>query len=243
MRTIDIQNIDEWLFDYFEGNLTTSEQESLKNFLHKNPSLKADFEAWKGSFVKEPEIIYPEVNKLLQPEKQTQKWKWIASSILLLFVIATVLYYSIPSEKQIIAPQEPKNTQIPENKLPSVSTDSSVTPGLLKKATKENLPQESLNTMNENEKISKTVTDKTLINTTNENSVEKYLEPVIHVLPQVSNENIGKYDTETVENSVNINRTHTLSDTTKTPSPENTENKKKKTTKDMKVIRLKNPGF
>ncbi len=41
-------NIDRWLFDYFEGNLSASQVEALELFILENPELEIDLEAWEA---------------------------------------------------------------------------------------------------------------------------------------------------------------------------------------------------
>ena len=43
-------NIEKWLFDYFEGNLTPHEAIELNNFISKNPAYQNEFDAWQKSY-------------------------------------------------------------------------------------------------------------------------------------------------------------------------------------------------
>lgn len=56
--TIDPKNIDQWLFNYYEGNLSPSEVKQLKSFLKKNPDYYEDAHAWKDSFVEEAVPVF-----------------------------------------------------------------------------------------------------------------------------------------------------------------------------------------
>ena len=47
---IDKGNIDEWLFRYFEKDLSSSETDQLMSFIHKNPHYEKDFIDWKKSY-------------------------------------------------------------------------------------------------------------------------------------------------------------------------------------------------
>lgn len=51
--TIDSKNIDQWLFNYYEGNLSPAEVKQLESFLKRNPDYYEDANAWKDSFVEE----------------------------------------------------------------------------------------------------------------------------------------------------------------------------------------------
>ncbi|MFM7595911.1 MAG: type IX secretion system membrane protein PorP/SprF [Flavobacteriales bacterium] len=50
------ENIDHWLFDYIEGNLSMEQEEALRLFLLLNPSYDIDLDAWEKSKVDFPEI-------------------------------------------------------------------------------------------------------------------------------------------------------------------------------------------
>ncbi len=43
-------NLEKWLFDYFEGNLTTHEKVELENFVRKNPAYQEEFDNWQKSY-------------------------------------------------------------------------------------------------------------------------------------------------------------------------------------------------
>ena len=66
MKAIDNKTLDEWLFDYFEGNISVADQNRLTHYLHQHPASKADFDAWKNSYVNESEMIYSDTENLLQ---------------------------------------------------------------------------------------------------------------------------------------------------------------------------------
>ncbi len=56
--TINPKNIDQWLFNYYEGNLSPSEVKQLESFLKKNPDYYEDAHAWKDSFVEEAVPVF-----------------------------------------------------------------------------------------------------------------------------------------------------------------------------------------
>ena len=41
------ENIDRWLFDYTEGNLSADQEYMLENYLLNNPDLEVDLDAWQ----------------------------------------------------------------------------------------------------------------------------------------------------------------------------------------------------
>jgi hypothetical protein len=105
MSTIDYKNIDEWLFNYFEGNLSAPETDLLTAFLNKNPALKADYDAWKKSYVHEPVMEYPNINSLLKPQVApgTNRIKW---SMVLLMLAGLLVFYKTVSDPDLKLPAE-----------------------------------------------------------------------------------------------------------------------------------------
>lgn len=57
------ENIDRWMFDYTEGNLSSEQQILLENFVLDNPDLEVDLDAWKMASVFVEEISYPQKEK------------------------------------------------------------------------------------------------------------------------------------------------------------------------------------
>ncbi|HAE31258.1 MAG TPA: hypothetical protein DCF89_09090, partial [Flavobacteriales bacterium] len=45
---VNHNNIQRWIFDYFEGNLSLHEQIELREFIKRNPEYKDDFEDWEN---------------------------------------------------------------------------------------------------------------------------------------------------------------------------------------------------
>lgn len=56
MNSPNHENIDQWLFDLIEGNLSESKEQELRIFLLLNPEYEADLEAWEKSRVTFPTI-------------------------------------------------------------------------------------------------------------------------------------------------------------------------------------------
>jgi hypothetical protein len=54
LKTPNHENIDYWLFDWIEGNLSPEQEEQLQLFLLLNPEYEADAEAWKASKINFP---------------------------------------------------------------------------------------------------------------------------------------------------------------------------------------------
>lgn len=58
MSRITHDNIDKWLFNLEEGNLSASEKRELDQFLDSHPELKEEADAWKLSHISEPLTSY-----------------------------------------------------------------------------------------------------------------------------------------------------------------------------------------
>lgn len=133
MSTINHTNIDEWLFNYFEGHLTSDETTQLRDVLHKNPAFKADYEAWKSSYITEPEIIYPNTNTLLKPASgYGNKWrKW---SIVMGFCLSLLtLLYMMLYHRTNVSPTTSGHFNAQPTKLHHPATLNSASTTLAKK--------------------------------------------------------------------------------------------------------------
>lgn len=237
MKAINNHNIDEWLFDYFEGNLSDAENKRLIGYLNQHPELQADYDAWKNSYVQEPEIIYPKAASLLHKNAIGKRWvKWILSGVLLL-ILSVIIFYqpttkspvakSKVSEKRVIAPAQP-GVKLPENKAaaPRFVNHSAI---------KENNEKTSV----EREKDLYTNTE---INTLNNlvDTLEEKIQDVTETLPVVGNIPPEK-------NSIKeIQIIDTVSQVTNGPiesPPEKEKKKKMKRNKEMNIIKLRELGF
>jgi hypothetical protein len=89
------ENMDELLFDYFEGNLSEEQMTEVNSMVNANPELAAEFEAWKNAFVPQEKEDYPLAHTLLAGSGAA--WmRWTA--LLLLIGLGTAsLIYILPS--------------------------------------------------------------------------------------------------------------------------------------------------
>lgn len=101
---INKSNIEEQLFNYFEGALTSSEKAKVEQFVDANPEFKTDFDAWEKSYLPQEEFTYDRVDELLVDESTGKsalfgRWK---TGLLLLLVGAGLsfgLYQKINSNE------------------------------------------------------------------------------------------------------------------------------------------------
>jgi hypothetical protein len=110
------ENIDQWLFDRIEGNLSMEQEQELSLFLLLNPSYDIDIDAWEKSKVNFPEIDPTHVESMgfgvKEVEKERKKRKiglWIFSSSLSLILFG--LFISIEHETSISPQKTNQNSQ------------------------------------------------------------------------------------------------------------------------------------
>lgn len=127
MSTIDPKDIDEWLFNYFEGKLTHQEGEALIRFMNASPALKADYDAWKASYVVEAPITYPNAGQLLREVPTMARRKWMALGVALVLALALLMFFlqTEPVKKEV--PEEPEKEQ-PAIPPAPIETQSVVAP-------------------------------------------------------------------------------------------------------------------
>ena len=91
MSKPSFENIDKWIFDYLEGNLSSKQKRELEEFLADNPELDADFHAWKESFVEEDEHVPVFQMNLTKPFPYTQVI--LTSSLSIVALVAIIFSY------------------------------------------------------------------------------------------------------------------------------------------------------
>ncbi|NDB34845.1 MAG: hypothetical protein EB023_05770, partial [Flavobacteriia bacterium] len=63
------ENIDYWLFDWMEGNLSPEQEEQLRIFLLIHPEYEADVDAWRGSKLHNEHLVQPEEVEFVVPQQ------------------------------------------------------------------------------------------------------------------------------------------------------------------------------
>ena len=90
MSRPDFENIDLWLFEYSEGNLSPEQVEQLRFFVFLHPELEIELDAWESAKVDATPIEYPHFDKLYKQPRLTAiplTATLTALALLLLFVI------------------------------------------------------------------------------------------------------------------------------------------------------------
>lgn len=86
-------NIDQWLFDYFEGNLNPGQEEMLEQFLMDHPEYDADMEAWGGARAASGVDTYQNSERLKRRVAIVPLFTRWAAVFILLLSFGTGLYY------------------------------------------------------------------------------------------------------------------------------------------------------
>jgi type IX secretion system PorP/SprF family membrane protein len=111
---ISKSNIDEVLFDYFEGNLSVQDKLQVEKFIGENPSFQKDFDAWESSFVQDENLQFKNVDALLANEEsgKTPWFKWGLSSLLLILLsfLSYAVYFEFSGKKEKALANNDNNT-------------------------------------------------------------------------------------------------------------------------------------
>ena len=82
------ENIEEKIFEYFEGDLSVAEAKDLEDFIQANQEYQEDFDAWKKSSVKSEPYQFKHMEDLLVKEgRGGLAWfKWASSGAFILLL-------------------------------------------------------------------------------------------------------------------------------------------------------------
>ncbi len=92
MKFPNRNNIDRWIFDYTEGNLSPEQETLLENYILNNPDLEVDLDAWQLATVSTENLIYTEKEKAFKKRRMLPFiFGGSAAMLLLLFGIWSVI--------------------------------------------------------------------------------------------------------------------------------------------------------
>ena len=104
------ENIDRWLFDWTEGNLSPSQEFMLQEFLLLNPDLESDAEAWDAASVSSIPFTYNNQESLKRKKRRIiGYWQFYAAACFVLTIGAS-LFYGL-SQNNEFKPTEKNKTQ------------------------------------------------------------------------------------------------------------------------------------
>ena len=115
------ENIDRWMFDYTEGNLSPEQETLLENYILNNPDLEVDLDAWQLAAVSTEELVYSE-----KAYKKRRLLPYFIGAFSALLIISMLLwnYNQIQSNRQH---QVAQSTSITNKAVKSVSTNAAAT--------------------------------------------------------------------------------------------------------------------
>jgi len=100
MSSPSFSNIDRWLFEWNEGNLTSEQIEQLKLFLLLHPELEVDRDLWENAHVDSDKIVFPYAENL---KRQSRVIPFLLSgsiSALFLIVLGTTFWLAPQSDSE-----------------------------------------------------------------------------------------------------------------------------------------------
>ena len=90
---VNHSNIQRWMFEYFEGNLSLHEQIELREFVKQNPEYGDDFEEWgKTRLEEDPAPLFPHASTLLVKERNWLPTMWRGAAVLLVLFSTSLIY-------------------------------------------------------------------------------------------------------------------------------------------------------
>jgi len=92
------ENIDRWLFDYTEGNLSAQQEQQLDSFIMNHPDLELDLDAWELAKVDVTPMVFE--NKTYLYKKRSYKKTFVFASLLILLISGLVFFQ--PGTKKVI---------------------------------------------------------------------------------------------------------------------------------------------
>ena len=100
MTSPNFENIDLWLFDYVEGNLSVYQKELLENYIRNHPELEIDLDMWSMSKMPVAETLNHGVQiKKKREHRYAYYTTSIVSAVIILLIAKTNNSYNIDSNK------------------------------------------------------------------------------------------------------------------------------------------------
>ena len=183
------ENIDRWLFDWTEGNLSPSQEIQLEEFLIENPDLSIDADAWDAATVSSIPFTYENQASLKKRKKRVFTYWQFYALILLIATGGTSLYFSFKTETQQIAAKTSKKSTSPIPKIATTSTNNN----------------DSQDLITTNPPISKVGDENFYVAPSYQASLNKYSENINSSALSFSSENENvSFDNNTITNTIEM---------------------------------------
>ncbi|MEJ6582741.1 MAG: type IX secretion system membrane protein PorP/SprF [Crocinitomicaceae bacterium] len=131
MSNPSFSNIDLWLFELNEGNLTPTQVEQLKLFLLQHPELDVDKDVWENARIQSNEYIYTKKSGLIRGNPIFRVMDF-ASVAVVLFAIVTIGFISVDNSSESFAKAE--STVAQESKFQGAKTKTKIERSTFKSA-------------------------------------------------------------------------------------------------------------
>ncbi len=183
------ENIDRWLFDWTEGNLSPSQEMQLEEFLIQNPDLSIDVDAWDAATVSSIPFAYDNQASLKKRKKRVFAYWQFYALILLIATGGTSLYFSFKTESQQIA----------------AKTSNAFTSPISKIATRSTINNDTQDIITANSPISNSGRQNFYEAPSYQASLNKYTENInTNVLPLSSEKEKVSFDNNTITNTIEM---------------------------------------
>ena len=183
------ENIDRWLFDWTEGNLSPSQEMQLEEFLIENPDLSIDADAWDAATVSSIPFAYDNQASLKKRKKRVFAYWQFYALILLIATGGTSLYFSFKTESQQIA----------------AKTSNAFTSPISKIATRSTINNDTQDLITANSPISNSGRQNFYEAPSYQASLNKYTENInTNVLPLSSEKEKVSFDNNTITNTIEM---------------------------------------
>jgi hypothetical protein len=124
-----LDNLDQWLFDSVEGNLSQEQQELLAQFFAQNPELSLEQDAWEQASYTAAPITFEPKAALYRKRRINQNYYYAAAALLLLLFAGSYFfkqegYLKSKSKAYAAKPANLKNPDQQKNTLLTSSTST-----------------------------------------------------------------------------------------------------------------------
>jgi len=206
MKFPNRNNIDRWIFDYTEGNLSPEQETLLENYILNNPDLEVDLDAWQLATISTENLIYPEKEKAFKKRRMLPFiFGGVAAMLLLLFGIWNVIntQNTVSTKNVVTASKTNINSTETNSEQKSTSNTDNATfenPSVLEESRNSNTFVSQNRTVNFNQNSQFSVNQLNSNQTTlSTSSIENTNLPTNSILvPSTNNDNL--------ENLSNLNR-------------------------------------
>ncbi|MDC0297339.1 type IX secretion system membrane protein PorP/SprF [Crocinitomicaceae bacterium] len=126
MTTPNFDNIDRWLFDYVEGNLSSEQESLLESYILNHPELEVDLDMWKMSNIKMSDTFVNDI-KISKKTEQSNTYRFInVLGILVILFIGRQIHFkekvNVGNSISItVSPDSQNKNNVSENKSFNIS--------------------------------------------------------------------------------------------------------------------------